>query len=278
MSASKITKTPSPQIQKLGIIAGGGNLPKQLDTQCQNDGIETVIIGIKNDVDQVNPNAVFRIGQASKIINFFKAHQVHDIVFIGSVSKPTLFNLWPDWFALKFFIKAWICSWGDDGLLKGAKKILAHEGIYVRGIHEFLPNLLMPHGVIGSVSADEKYQNDIKLGLKESQKLGREDKGQAVLIKDGIVIGRETAKGTSAMIRQYGQADAILVKTCKPQQDRDMDLPTLGSNTVQECIDKNMAGIVGQAHLTLMVDREKMVNMADNANLFLLGEEVRGRY
>lgn len=274
MSATKIKQNTPPIIQKLGIIAGGGNLPKQLYTQCQNDGIETVIIGIKDDVDQVKPAAIFRIGQASKIINFFKKHQVRDIVFIGAVSKPTLFTLWPDWFTFKFFIKAWVRSWGDDGLLKGAKKILLEQGIHVRGIHQFLPNLLMPHGVIGGMSVGEQYQNDIKLGLKESQKLGRADKGQAVLVKDGNVIARETAKGTSAMIRQHGQAGAILVKTCKPQQDRDMDLPTLGSNTVQECIDKNMVGIVGQAHLTLMVDREKMVEMANKANLFIVGEQI----
>ncbi len=262
------------KIQKLGIIAGGGNLPRQLHDQCQADGIETVIIGIKNDVEHVNPDVIFRIGQASKIIRFFKENNINDIVFIGSVCKPTLFNLWPDWLTFQFFIKAWVRSWGDDSLLKGAKKLLALEGIQVRGVHEFLPTLLMPYGVIGDIEPNDKYKSGIALGLQESQKLGREDKGQAVLIKGGIVIARETAKGTSAMIRRYGQQGAILVKTCKPQQDRDMDLPTLGPNTIKECIDKEMAGIVGQAHLTLLVEREKMVKMANDAGLFLLGEEI----
>lgn len=270
---------PTPKklnIKTLGIIAGGGNLPHQLESQCNKDGIETVIVGIKNDVEHVTPDAVFRIGQASKIIRFFKERHINDIVFIGSVRKPTVLNLWPDWLTLQFFLKAWLRSWGDDGLLKGAKKTLAAEGIFVRGVHEFLPTLLMPKGVIGDVAPDDKHKSDILLGLQESQILGRADKGQAVLVKDGIVIARETAKGTSAMIRKYGEQGAILIKTCKPQQDRDMDLPTLGPNTVQECIDKKMVGIVGHAHLTLMVEREKMIQMANDAHLFLKGEDIDG--
>lgn len=269
MSAPKELK-----ISTLGIIAGGGDLPRQLAQTCKDQNIQTNIIGIKNHVDHVTPDITLRIGQAAKIISFFKNNDVSDIVFIGSVTKPTFFTLWPDWMALQFFIKAWIGSWGDDNLLKGAKKILNTQGLSVRGVHEFLPNLLMPRGVLGDVNPNEKHHNDIAVGLKESQKLGLEDKGQAVLVKNGEVIACEDAKGTSSMIRRFGEEGAILVKTCKPQQDRDLDLPTLGSNTIHECINKNMAGIVGQTNLTLLVDREKMVSMANKANLFLIGKTL----
>lgn len=266
MSARKELK-----IKKLGIIAGGGDLPRQLIQACKAHNIDYVVLGVKGHVDKIESDAVLRIGQASKILLFLKAHQVSDIVFIGSVKRPTIFTLWPDLMAFKFFIKAWINSFGDDSLLKGARKILEGEGFCVRGVHKFLPALLMPEGFLGKVQPAAKHQADIKLGLKEARAWGKADKGQAVLVKDGNIIAREDKKGTSAMIKKYGQVGAILVKTCKPQQDRDLDLPTLGLQTVGLCADQKMAGIVGHAGQTLAVDRYAMIEKADDANMFLMG-------
>ena len=77
---------------------------------------------------------------------------VTDIVFIGSVNKPSFLTLCPDWPTFKFFIKAWIKSLGDDGLLKAARSELEKRGFQVRGIHEFLPDLLMSEGSLGKIT------------------------------------------------------------------------------------------------------------------------------
>lgn len=261
-------------VTKLGIIAGGGALPKKLSDLCKNKSIPFCIAGIKNQTDSVKPDQEFRIGQASQIIKFFKAENVSDIVFIGAVTKPSFFTLWPDWQTFKFFVRAWIKSLGDDGLLKAARVELEKDGFSVRGIHQFLPDLLLPTGVLGASKPKNKINNDIELGLIESQKLGVEDIGQAVIVKDGKLIAREDKRGTNVMIKKYGEAGAILVKTCKPQQDRDLDLPTLGLKTVEACVKQNMAGIVGHAENTLFVDQHHAIKCADENKIFIMGAVI----
>lgn len=266
--------TEELNIRKLGIIAGGGDLPRQLLQFCKENSIEQTIIGIKNHVDHVSPDAVFRLGRAGAMLRFFKNNDVSDIVFIGSVTKPSLFNLWPDFRTLRFLLKNYKCFCGDDALLKAIRSALEAEGFNVRGIHQFLPELLMPEGILGEITVGSKFQADIQLGLKESQKLGQDDIGQAVIVKEGSVIAREDRKGTNAMIKKYGEEGAILVKTCKPQQDHDLDLPTLGLNTVKQCADKKMAGIVGHAGLSLTVDRKSMIERANKAGMFIMGVSI----
>ena len=88
----------------------------------------------------------------------------------------------------------------------------------------------------------QNHQDDIAAGIKASQQLGLEDKGQSVLVLNGAIIGYEDQKGTNALIHRFAQKGAVLVKTCKPQQDKDLDLPTIGLGTLKACLDKEIAG------------------------------------
>ena len=273
MSArEKVSLTPS--IEKLGIIAGGGSLPAKLVETCKQQGIDYVVIGLGNNVESITPDFQARIGAGIKILSCLKQNNVTDIVIIGAVKRPTLFNIWPDWPTFKFFLKAFINSLGDSGLLDGARKELEERGFKLHGVQEFLPEILMPEGVVGTHAPFDKYLLDIQTGLKASQDLGAQDIGQAVIVKDDKVVGYEDKKGTSALIRKHGCEGAILVKTCKPQQDKDLDLPTIGPETARLCASKRMAGIVGHAGHTLLVEREKTVRIADANDLFVLGVTI----
>lgn len=261
----------TPPIQKLGIIAGSGVLPARLVEVCKEQDIENVVIGLGKDVDSVKPDFHSRIGAGNKIRSYLKQQNVTDIVMIGAVKRPTLFNVWPDWPTFKFFLKAFLNSFGDSGLLDAARALIEKEGFKLHGIQKFLPELLMSEGVIGMHPPADKYQLDIQMGLKASQDLGAQDIGQAVIVKDGKIIGRENSKGTSALIKKHGTEGAILVKTCKPQQDKDLDLPTIGPETARLCAAKKMVGIVGHTDHTLLVERDKTARIADANGLFILG-------
>jgi len=263
-------------IKKLAIIAGSGVLPQKLQAVCDAQGIETSIIGIKGSTDQVTPDLWTRIGTSAKTLAWLQQEKINDIVMIGAVNKPNLLNLWPDWPTAKFFFGVWKKSFGDSNLLSAARQTMENYGFKLHGVHKFLPELLMPEGILGSHVPKDGHQMDVQVGLKESQALGRDDIGQAVIVKDGKVIGRENAKGTSALIKRHGVEGAILVKTCKPQQDKDMDLPTIGPNTAALCAVKKMAGIVGHADNTLLADRAQIVQIADKHDLFLMGVTIDG--
>ena len=261
-------------IKKLGIIAGGGILPVQLAEACKAQGIEPVVVGYRGYTDIIEPDYWARIGSSLKTVNFLKEQNVKDLVFIGAIKRPNIFNLWPDWETFKFFLKAWFNSFGDNSLLSAARQELEERGFKLHGAHEFMPELLMKEGILGIHPPLDGHQVDVQVGIQAARELGKQDKGQAVIIKNGQIIAREDKRGTSAMIKRYGTEGAVLVKMCKPQQDKDMDLPTIGPETAKLCANKNIAGIVGQADNTLLVESHQVREIADQNNLFVLGVTI----
>jgi DUF1009 family protein len=265
------------KIQKLGIFAGGGVLPRLLITHCQKNGIEPHVIGFDGQTDEKTFDGVehiqTRIAASGSILKWMRCNDIHDAVFIGAIKRPLLRSMIPDFTTLWFFLTKGIWARGDNAILKAGRDALEKRGIKLHGIHKFLPELLTPSGVLTKKTTDG-FEADIKLGLEESQSLGAQDIGQAVLVKNGQVIGRENAKGTNALIREHGQEGAILVKTCKPQQDRDLDLPTIGLGTVDACADKMMAGIVVHAGNSLFLDKDDAIKRANQNNMFITGVSV----
>jgi DUF1009 family protein len=63
----------------------------------------------------------------------------------------------------------------------------------------------------------------------------------------------------------------VLVKMKKPHQERRVDLPAVGPNTVTAAAASGLAGIAVEAGHTLMIDRARMIALADERGLFLVG-------
>ena len=59
----------------------------------------------------------------------------------------------------------------------------------------------------------------------------------------------------------------------KPQQDRRVDPPTIGRDTVAHAGTVGFSGIAFEADRTLVVDLPAMIRAADAAGLFLVGLE-----
>jgi hypothetical protein len=63
----------------------------------------------------------------------------------------------------------------------------------------------------------------------------------------------------------------VLAKVSKPGQERRVDLPTIGPGTIRLASEAGLAGIAGEAGLTLVVERDRVVAMADELGLFVVG-------
>lgn len=264
-------------IHKLGIVAGGGALPRALIERCKKQAIQTHIVGLKNFIDDDTPsNIIIPIGSAGKIFKAFHAQAISDLVLIGKLGRPKITDLKPDIKTLSFFArlgkKAFNGQLGDDGLLKALRDELEVDGFRLHGVHKFLPELLAGEGTLTTTAPSVAAQADIALGLVASQKLGAEDIGQSVIVHDGVVVGREDMRGTDALIR--GARAGVLIKTCKPQQDRDLDMPTIGVKTVLAAHEQGLSGIAVQAGETLIAQRDETIKLADQYGLFIVGMRV----
>ena len=93
---------------KLAIISGGGRLPVRIASHCRSEGREFIVIALKGNAD---PNLLtefehewVRIGAAGKLIRLLKKNNIKEIVMVGSVKRPSLFNAFPDLRGIKFII------------------------------------------------------------------------------------------------------------------------------------------------------------------------------
>jgi DUF1009 family protein len=260
---------------RLGIVAGGGALPKKLLTFCDSKNIETFIVGFEGHVDPSildgRDHMLTRLGAAGQIIRVLKDKQYTHLVMIGSVKRPKLSEMRPDFRTVTFFAKLGLRALGDDGLLKAVRSELEDEGFTIHGIQDIVPDLMMPKGVLGRVEPTDDQYEDIRIGMAGSRKLGAEDIGQSVVAFEGDVIGTEDEDGTNALIRRSAMQGAILVKSSKPQQDRKLDMPTLGSDTVRLCASLGYAGIAAEYGGVLLAEREEMIALADELGLFVVG-------
>lgn len=260
---------------RLGIVAGGGILPRRLADYCEQNKIEIYIVGFEGHVDPAvvsnRPHILTRLGAAGQIISILRDRGISDLVLIGSVTRPKVAEMRPDLRTLAFFAKLGLRALGDDGLLKAVRAELEKEGFNIHGIDEIIPDLMMPQGVLGKTQPMDDQYEDIRVGMAASRKIGQEDIGQSVVVLDGEVIGEESDDGTNALIRRAARAGAILVKSSKPQQDRKLDMPTLGSDTVRLCASLGYAGIAAEYGGVLLADRGEMVALADELGLFVVG-------
>jgi len=275
------------KIDKLGIIAGGGHLPAYLLNVCKNKGIKVYFAALNKQCDEIpiknhpkDQTFWADLGGVGKIIDFFKQNNVTNLVMIGHVKRPTLSQLKPDFKAIQILSRIGFKSLGDSGLLSALKEELEKEGFTMRAIQDFCDKLLMPRGVLGDYESSPEDQATIELGIRKSQEIGEQDIGQSVIVQDGQVIGIEDAQGTDALIKRCSSLlksnarGGILVKTCKPQQDTALDLPTIGVDTIQNAHNAGLKGIVLQANYTLLVDPKSIAEYANKYRIFVIGIDI----
>lgn len=275
-----MSATKQSSLNKLGVIAGRGELPAKLLHACDRSGIETFVVGFKNQTrDSIFENRQHmktRIGAAGRIINTLKSHNVTDLVMIGGIHRPTLAELKPDMRTLQFFAKIGMKALGDDGILKALRHELEQEGFVIRGVHEFVEDLLTNHGALGKYKPKKDDWRDLNRGIQAADNIGRLDIGQSVIVQQGIVLGVEGSEGTDNLIKrckgyQKKGAKPILVKLCKPQQDNNLDLPTVGPDTIRHCAETGIRGIALQGKKSLLVDPQKVTEIADKHKIFVYG-------
>lgn len=265
---------------KLGIVAGGGALPRRLLEYCEEQGTRPFLIGFEGQTDPAllegHDHILSRLGAAGEIVKTLKERGIADLVLVGSIRRPHLKELRPDLYTASFFARIGIGLLGDDSLLKAIRTLLEKEGFRLHGIQEIMEKLLMPEGLLGKVKPNRAQYSDMVEGFRISRVIGDLDIGQSAIIQDGVVLGVEGVEGTDELIRRCAEyrrtkTGGILVKTCKPNQDRKLDMPTIGPDTVRVCAALGYEGIAVEAGAALVVDMQDLVREADEAGLFVIG-------
>jgi DUF1009 family protein len=263
----------------LGILAGGGTLPRRVAEAAAAQGRPVFIVAFAGQFDPKTvegfPHIALRIGEAGRIIAEMKKAGVADLVMAGGVRRPSISELGLDWRGVQLFARIGAGALGDNGLLTAIGRELEREGFRLVGASEILAGSGVAAGVLGRHRPDDQARADIAHGLTVARALGAVDVGQSVVVQQGLVLGVETIEGTDALLLRVGPLrrdglGGVLVKIAKPEQDRRIDLPTIGPATVRQAAASGLRGIAIQAGATIVLDRDDAVAAADEAGLFLV--------
>jgi UDP-2,3-diacylglucosamine hydrolase len=266
---------------KLGILAGGGVLPRRIAERRLSDGDGVFVIAFEGQTDQATveglDHAWVRLGATSATLKHLKDASVEEVVMAGPMRRPAFSDMSLDLRSAKMLAKAGRKAFGDDGLLSVIIEELEGDGFSVVGIDDVLGGYLMPSGAITDRAPDETAEFDIARGKAVLEALSPADVGQAVAVQEGLVLAVEAVEGTDAMIartaglKRESAEGPVLVKMRKRGQERRADLPTIGPDTIRGAAAAGFRGIAVEAGATLLVDREIAVEAANAAGLFLVG-------
>tara|TARA_B100001971_G_scaffold209905_1_gene234329 strand:- start:449 stop:1291 length:843 start_codon:yes stop_codon:yes gene_type:complete len=265
---------------RIGILAGSGDLPKEIIAKCQSDDIDFFAVYFKGQSDQDViddiPSKIVKLGQTQKTINILKAENCTHIIFAGGIKRPGLFDIKPDIRTTKLFAKLGLGAVGDDRLLRAIRGELESEGFLILGAHDILPNLVTEKGILGDIEPDDVDMADIQFGWQVLEDMGRHDIGQACIVQQGVVLGVEAIEGTDALIERAGQylrsgGGGVLVKRSKPNQDQSMDLPTVGEVTIENLAEAGLKGLALEAGASQILNPSETISHADSNRIFVIG-------
>ena len=264
----------------LGIVAGNGSLPRALIESCRKADRPVFVLALAGQADPSVLNDVdgqfIRLGAVGHAMRLCRKIGIKDVVFIGGVRRPSLAEIRPDWKAIRMLFRVGFRLLGDDNLLKIILSEAEKQGFHVLGIDSVMPELLATEGIYGRIKPDKADRADIAQGFRVAKLLGRADVGQAVIVQHGLVLAVEGIEGTAALIKRTAAlkrkgGGGVLVKVAKPQQDRRVDLPTVGPDTVRAVAKAGLKGIALESGSALIVRRDEMIRLADRLKVFVMG-------
>jgi DUF1009 family protein len=278
--------------EPIAIVCGAGSLPFTVSEAAMKQGRKVLLFALRGWADPQRvaayPHQWIRLGAYGRFRRLARAAGCRDVVLIGSLTRPTIPQLWPDFGTLMILPRlARLFKGGDDHLLSGLGDILHEDGFHLLGPHEIAPSITMPKGMLGRSQPNDRDRADIARGLALLRATGPFDVGQAVVVADQRVLAVEAAGGTDEMLlhlaelRQRGRVRSpanvgVLVKAPKPEQDQRVDLPSIGPQTVEHAARAGLAGVAVVAGSVVVAEPDRIASAADRAGIFVAGVGADG--
>lgn len=273
----------------LGVIAGGGSMPQMVVRNARHAGWRVVVVGLRGwadpqlaeIADQFYWNSVARLGRTLRLLE--KENARHAIL-AGSVTKSDMYGRFrvirhlPDWETLKLWFRR-VPDKRTDSILTAVADIMAERGILMEPCIKYCMDSMAQEGVFTRVKPTTSQVRDIDFGWPMAKEMGRLDIGQGVAVKEQEIIAVEAIEGTDRMIERAGQlcrsGGWMLIKVAKPNQDMRFDVPTIGPETIENLKRNGAKGLVIEAEKTFVVDKEKVLELADRYGITIIARRDR---
>ena len=271
---------------QLAIIAGGGSLSDVIIETARKKGWNVTVFAIgdlnitKNqDISLIEMNRL----DIGRIFQILKSQKIKNICMVGYIPRP---NSPKDYLNFRYlnvqtlsilFQSIGILRGGDASLFKKINSLLEKRGYKIIGASEIAPNLTLKGGLYSSKSVSKVEFENIKKAKQCAEMTGYLDIGQAVVVKNGRVLAIEAAEGTDVMLERVACLEAIsvkrggvILKSAQINQDKRVDMPTIGPNTIKNVVKANLSGIAITADNVIVLDFQKVIEMIEDNNLYFI--------
>jgi DUF1009 family protein len=258
-----------------GLIAGNGRFPFLVLEGARSQGIEMAVIALKEEASPELQKTATRLhwvslGDLSKAIELMHQEGVKHAVMAGQVKHNKIFSsIRPDWKLAKLLFS--LPRKNTDALIGAVARVLEGEGIQLVDSTLFLKPLVPEPGVLTRRAPDVREAADIAYGLGVARQIAGMDIGQTVVISDLACVAVEAMEGTDETIaraaRIAGGKPLVVVKVSKPGQDMRFDVPVIGLPSIEQMKSAGATALAVDAGRTLLFDRKKLIEMADEAGI-----------
>ncbi len=269
-----------PLSEPLAIFAGRGALPMMLIDNCQKNGRKFLLFLLESENYEIDYSSFSPIklpyGAVGKFLEILRQNQIKNLIFIGAVNKPNFSDIKVDKKGAILLAKILASKiLGDDAVLRTVINFFEKENFKIVKIDEFLEDIVAKKSVLTKLQPTAQNLADIDFASKAIRAISEFDIGQSLIVAQKQIIAVEAAEGTDAMLKRCGdlniafKKDAILVKMKKFKQSGKADLPTIGLDTIKNCKLNGITGIAIQAGVTLIIDKDEVIKLADESGIFL---------
>jgi len=265
-------------MKRIAIVAGKGVLPLIFADEARKNGDYVVGVAINGLTspelaDHVDKIYWGDITEPARALDVFREAKIDSVVMTGKIPKAVIFDKKFKLDKVAADVLNNTVDSKDYTIIKAAAMLLKKEGISVIDTMPYLKGLIPKKGLMTRRAPTAKEMADVKFGYKTAKRMAGMDIGQAVCVRNKMVVAVEAHEGTDSMIRRAGSLDgagSVIVKVARPHQDMRFDVPAVGPETIDSLIAAGAKVLAIESGKTLVVDRDRLIAKANSSDISVL--------
>jgi len=267
-------------MDKLIVIAGGGNYPRLVVEGAKNAGVERVdVLAVKGSTERATCKAAdgvhwITLGGIAEGIRWMGEQGYGGAILAGQINPLSLFRGRFD-----DEVKKWL----SELPVKNAHSIFGKliEKIEAANVSVLPASLYMDEyipgvGLLTKRALNDEEKSDVRHAIDVARDVGRHDIGQTVMVRSGMVLAVEAFEGTNAAIKRGGKLagkGSVVFKAAREGHDMRFDIPVVGLKTLKKMKKAGATALAFQAGRLVLLDRADVISFADRYGIAIEGIE-----
>ncbi|MGN0890285.1 MAG: LpxI family protein [Candidatus Spyradenecus sp.] len=264
--------------EELLIFAGRGEYPEAVLAGARAAGVKRILVaGVRGMASRkllraADEAVVFGVGELQRALDWLEQRRVAYLLLAGQITPAALFCTRFDALTRRIFAELPVKN--AHTIFGRIIQEVESRGTQVVPASCFMGAHLPGVGVLTARAPDAREAQDIDFGHRAAMGVCALDIGQTLLVKEGMVLAVEAFEGTNATLRRgakLGGRGAVMIKVAKAGHDMRFDIPVFGEHTLKLCRKCGISAVAFQAGRLVMLNRERIVDLANRAGISLIG-------